>query len=68
MDMADLAADALHTGPDLFIEDNTAADARSQGDHDHIFIAAAASLPQLTQGSHIGIIGALYRHPVQKAA
>ena len=65
MDMADLAADPLFTGPDLFIQDNAAADAGSQSYHDKVFVAFSASLPHLAKGSYIGIISAPDRNSIQ---
>ena len=64
MDMADLAADPLFAGPDLFIQDNAAADAGSQSYHDKVFVAFSASLPHFAKGSYIGIISALYRNSI----
>ena len=61
--MSDLAAAAVGAGDHLSIHDDTAADAGTQGDHDHIFVTLAAALPHLAEGSHIGVVAHGRRHP-----
>ena len=68
MDMADLTADPLFAGPDLFIQDNAAADAGSQSYHDKVFVAFSASLPHLTESRDVRVISAFYDHTIQQSA
>ena len=68
MDMADLTADPLFAGPDLFIQDNATADAGSQSYHDKVFVAFSASLPHLTESRDVRVISAFYSHSVQQSA
>mgnify|MGYP000246039083 CR=1 FL=1 len=68
MDVADLAANALFTGPDLFIQNNTAADAGSECHHNEVFIAFSAALPHLAESRDIRVISAFDRHSIQQSA
>ncbi len=68
MDMTDLAANALLAGPDLFVQDNAAADTCSERHHDEVLISFSAALPHLTESRHVCVVTALYRHSVQQSA
>ena len=68
MDMTDLAANTLLAGPDLFVQDNAAADTCSECHHDEVLISFSAALPHLTESRHVCVVTALYRHSVQQSA
>ena len=65
--MADLAARAVGAVQDLAAQDDAAADACSQGDHDDIPVAFAAAAPHLAQCRYIGVITDLYFGAVQQS-
>ena len=66
--MSNLSTQAMSAGDDLFINDNAAADTRSQCHHDNIMISFTTALPHLTERRHVGVIARLYRHTVQQSA
>ena len=68
VNVANFTAQTVTTGNDFLINDDTATHTGSQGNHDQILISLASALPHLSQGSHVGVISALYSDSVQQAA
>ena len=66
-DVADLAARAVHTVNDLAIDDDTAAHAGAQRDHDGIFGTLGSAHPDLTQGGDVGVVAHQNFQAVQQA-
>ena len=66
-DVADLAARAVHTVDDFAVDDDTAAHAGAQRDHDGVLGTLGGAHPNLTQGSHIGVVTHQNFQAVQQA-
>ena len=60
-DMADLAAGTVGTIDDLAVDDDTAAHAGAQCDHNGAAAALRCAHPDLAQCGHVGIVA--YQHP-----
>ena len=54
--MAQLAADAVKAGIDFSVDDNTAANAGTQSDHDHIADALGSACDGFSVSRHIGVV------------
>ena len=59
MGMADLAARSVSAFDHMSVDDNAAADAGSERNHDDIFPAFRAAFPHLAEGCDIGVISSL---------
>ena len=61
--MPQLSGCAVDTCQNLAVDNDTAAHAGAQRDHDDIAVALAAALPHLAQSRHIGVVASLGLHP-----
>ena len=66
-DVADLAAGTVCAVDDLAVDDDAAADAGAQRDHDCAAAALGGTHPDLTQSSHVGVVAHQHLHAVQQA-
>ena len=66
-DVADLAAGTVCAVDDFAVDDDAAADAGAQRDHDCAAAALGRTHPDLTQSSHVGVVAHQHLHAVQQA-
>ena len=64
--MADLTGCAVGAGQDFAIQNDAAAYARTEGDHDNIGMALAAAVPLLAERCDVGVVTDLDRYAAQK--